>query len=82
MSDQHDFYDDFHRESAEMLELNYDEVVTETPRAWLIRFPMDDDLNNKEEWLPKSMCHLHEPSKTIEVPEWLVYEKEIEDYEL
>lgn len=48
---------------------SYDDLVTKTPRAWLLRFG-DDDI-----WLPKSQCDLYEHSREVDVPNWLAEEK-------
>lgn len=59
---------------------HYDQILSETPRAWFIRFPMKSDLTNDDVWLPKSQCDIVESEKTIEVPEWLIAEKNLEEY--
>lgn len=61
--------------------LAYLRVKRSTAKAWLIEFEIDKDLNSVEAWLPKSQCALDENAQVIYVPEWLVFEKELEQYE-
>ncbi len=56
-----------------MIELQYDAVLKETDNAWLIEFEP-----SVEVWIPKSQCG--EPDGTIEIKEWLVTEKELDEY--
>jgi len=51
----------------------YDSVEQETENAWLIEFEP-----GMQVWIPKSQCE--EPDGTIEVKEWLVKKKELEEY--
>ncbi len=64
------------------LRLGFIQISAETPDAWLIVFGMDDELNDVEHWMPKSICRLDRSIYEIEVPEWLVIEKELESYEI
>jgi hypothetical protein len=59
--------------------LNYVCIKHETKAAWLVQFEMTKDLESVEAWLPKSQCAL-QPDKLIQVPAWLVYEKDLESY--
>jgi len=61
--------------------LNIERVIQESKKAWHIEFPMDDNLDNVTCWLPKSQCTLRAEAKKIQVPEWLVIENDLEDYE-
>ncbi len=57
-----------------MIEVMYDSVEQETENAWLIEFEP-----GVQHWMPKSQCG--EPDgNTIEVKDWLVDKKELEDY--
>lgn len=78
--------DDFRcgRSSAgrETIYIDFDQILRETDDAWFIRFAMKDDLTNDEHWFPKSQCEIPDPDqKIIEVPRWLVDEKDVWDYE-
>jgi len=53
------------------VEVDFDELKAETPRAWLIRIDEDDI------WIPKSVCDLDEQEGITEIPEWLAFEKEL-----
>lgn len=61
--------------------LKFERIVKESEKAWLVEFPMDDELNNVTCWLPKSQCKIRLQDKQIQVPQWLVEEKELEDYQ-
>ena len=83
MGDMADWYNDQNElsllqgeimDDKEMYEINYDKKEHETDKAWLFIF------EDKKVWLPKSQCELDELNKIINVPVWLVEEKEIEDY--
>jgi len=50
----------------------YDELLTQTDAAWLLRF------DNEQIWLPKSQCDIDERTKEIDIPEWLAIEKGLE----
>ncbi len=65
----------------EKVEIAFEEVIKETQKAWLLRFPMKKDLSNEDIWFPMSQCDLDEKNKRIWVPRWLVTEKSIEEYE-
>lgn len=55
--------------------LVFDELLDETNFAWLIRF------NDSDIWLPKSQCEMHETDDLVYVPEWLVMNEGLENYE-
>ncbi len=61
------------------VEVTFTEIVHETDPdnsdsgAYLIEFE-----SGIEKWLPKSQCILNE--KTIEIPEWLAIEHELDAY--
>lgn len=55
--------------SDEMVEINFDSVVTVTDRAWLL------DLGDCEIWFPRSICEIDYEDNEIIVPEWLAIEK-------
>ena len=61
--------------------LEFVSIKHETKAAWLVQFEMTKDLETVEEWLPKSQCILFLSAKTIQVPAWLVYEKDLEQYD-
>lgn len=61
--------------------LNFERVIQESKKAWHIEFPMDDNLDNVSCWLPKSQCKIRIEEKKIQVPEWLVAENDLEDYQ-
>jgi hypothetical protein len=58
--------------------LKYSRIKQETKNAWLVEF--GEGLDADEAWLPKSQCSLLTDNE-IEVPEWLILENELEDYE-
>lgn len=64
-----------------LLVLNFERVIQESKMAWHIEFPMDDELNNVTCWLPKSQCKIRLQDKKVQVPQWLVEEKDLEDYQ-
>lgn len=67
----------------EIIYLKFDQILRETDDAWFVRFPMKDDLTNDDHWFPKSQCDIPAPEQQIiEVPRWLVEEKEVEEYEV
>lgn len=88
MSDNLDLdYDDYDGESVgrgkETLYLNFEAIVSETAKAWFVRFPMKPDLTNDDAWMPKSQCEIpNSEQKIIEVPRWLVEEKGLEEYQV
>lgn len=49
--------------------IDYDELKTETNKAWLL------DIEGEEIWFPKSQCDLDEESSCIEIPKWLAKAK-------
>lgn len=53
--------------STEMIVIPFDEVYSETEKAYLIKF--NDDC---KEWIPKSQCALDDNSSAIAVARWLV----------
>ncbi len=46
------------------------EVLHSTDKAWML-----NDADNEEVWLPKSMCEYDDTDKTMQLPEWLAFEK-------
>lgn len=59
------------------VELKYDEMLHETELAYLLRF------DTEEEWIPKSQVEsIDEDNCTVELPEWLVLKKGLENYEV
>ncbi len=59
-------------ENDEMIEYTIDELKA---------FSDTDDydaIDNKDYWLPKSICDLDRTNMIIEVPKWLAIEKELE----
>ena len=72
------FYDDDRQ--CTFQEVIFTSVLAETFKAWLIRFPMDKKLISQECWLPKSQCTIDMKNKIIEVPEWLINEKDLWDH--
>jgi hypothetical protein len=56
-------------EDADLAEVDYDRVVTETAKAVLFDFSGD------EVWLPLSQIWLDTDSKTVTMPFWLAREK-------
>lgn len=72
---------DIDDEGSRLVVLAFERIVAETPDAWLLDFGMnEEDLHPVEHWLPKSQCDLLSDTE-IEVPEWLVLEKGIDEYE-
>lgn len=80
MSEMTDDLDLYELEYDEPEMIRFESLLRETPKAWFIRFPMKDDLTNDDVWLPKSQCEIDRRSKTIEVPGWLMEEKNLYDY--
>jgi phosphoribosylaminoimidazole carboxylase (NCAIR synthetase) len=79
-----DYFEDEDREldnKYTLLVLNFERVIQESKKAWLVEFPMDDELNNVTCWLPKSQCKVRLQDKKIQVPQWLVEENDLEDYQ-
>lgn len=56
-------------EDSDLVELDYDRVVTETTKAVLL------DFNGDEVWLPLSKIELDTDSETVTMPFWLATEK-------
>jgi hypothetical protein len=54
-----------HQAPAPMMSMLYQEIVTETEKAWLIK------MKSGEAWFPKSQCKLDVTHKVIRVPDWL-----------
>lgn len=61
--------------NQKIITLVYDEIKRPTDLACLFVF------GDKEAWLPRSQIDIDGKTKTVEVPLWLVEEKELEDYE-
>jgi len=76
-------YDDFDPDEGadDGMVLSFERVKAETKKAWLVVFESDGLEIVEEAWLPKSECVLNTQKSEIEVPSWLVYEKELEKYE-
>lgn len=53
--------------------LEYDMVVTETPKSWLLLMTWVD--NNFTMWMPKNCCKLHEDDNMVQLPMWLMRAK-------
>lgn len=49
------------------------DLVRETEKAWLFK----NDVDSENYWLPKSQCEWDPVNHVMEVPGWLVDEKEI-----
>lgn len=49
----------------DMIEVCYDEFVSETADAWLI------EVDGIDIWFPKSECQIDKRGETIDVPKWL-----------
>ena len=60
---------------SKTITLVYDDFVTPTAKAFLVTF------GDEEVWLPQSLTEIDESSNTLEIPEWLAIEKELEGYE-
>jgi hypothetical protein len=64
---------------AKMHQIEYDEVVRETDKAWLLLMTwVDDDFTM---WVPKEPCYLDTKRKYIVMPHWLV-ERKAEELEI
>ena len=59
------------------MEITYDKIIRETPKAYLVLF------GDEWIWLPKSKIEIRELTheKYITLPMWLAVEKGLEDYE-
>jgi hypothetical protein len=57
--------------SKKLTDIEYDKIVHETEKAYLISF------GGKEVWLPKSMIEVDVDTMTVTMPERLAIEKEI-----
>ena len=60
---------------SEMYTVAFDEILSETDKAWLF------DFMESEHWLPKSQCEIVEGGQEggyVSVPEWLLIDKEID----
>ena len=73
------FDDDGYYRSERFCAMRFDAILRETPKAWLVRLPIQDDLSSKEIWFPKSQCELI-GKNGLRIPGWLVEEKDIEEY--
>lgn len=62
------------KKGGKTMDIKIKNVKHETPKAWLAI--MEDD---KEVWLPKSQCQLKE--NVMSIPDWLVEEKELNEYD-
>lgn len=60
--------------SNEVHTLTFVAIKAESDKAWNIQF------KKHTEWLPKSQCRIDKQYKEIEVPEWLVEQKDLWDY--
>lgn len=69
------FYDE---DDQDMVYLKFRLVKQETKSAWLVEF--GEGLDAEQAWLPKSQCVMID-TETIEVPEWLVIEKDLDLFE-
>lgn len=57
----------------ELIEVEIDEVITTTGRAYLVSMSwIDDDFKI---WLPKSKCDVYQNGRVINVPRWLLIAK-------
>ena len=61
--------------NQEIVTLVYDDFIAPTPRAFLVTF------GDEKIWLPQSLTEIDGNTKTLEIPQWLMIEKGIEDYE-
>jgi len=61
----------------EPFELSYVRVERETEKAWLILLEETPPTHRLARWFPKSQCDIHEDSKIIIAPYWLVKEKRL-----
>jgi len=61
----------------DMVTLSFERVETDTAAAWLVVFEEEEGV---QAWMPKSRCELDLEAGKIRAPQWLVEEKEIEDY--
>lgn len=52
---------------SEMIDLDIDDILAETDKAWLV------SIGGDEHWLPKSMCEIYNDQVTM--PEWLAEKK-------
>jgi len=78
--DDHDDFGPDEYGDNDVFVLAFERVKAETKKAWFVIFE-SDGLEIVEAWLPKSECVLNTQKSEIEVPSWLVYEKELEKYE-
>jgi hypothetical protein len=46
-------------------------VLMVTDKAWLVV------INRREEWVPKSLCHMDQQNESVRVPIWLAEKKEM-----
>jgi len=51
------------------MKCTFDEIIKETEAAWCL------DVGDAKVWIPKSQGTIDEDENTIEIPEWLAYEK-------
>lgn len=62
-------YGEFDDDYEETYSILFDDIVTETEKAWLI------DIDGDEIWFPKSVCEVIDDS--IVMPYWLAEKKEL-----
>lgn len=56
-------------EQDEPVVIGFESVLASTEKAWLIKF------HDRQEWLPKSQCTIHEETEEVEMPNWLYLKK-------
>ena len=63
------------RTDDEPVEIEYEEIVNETPAAYCFRVPTYKD-ETRDMWIPKSQLMDHDQAAcTFEVPEWLARDR-------
>lgn len=55
----------------DLVDLNFDEVLAETEKAWLIV------IGDEKHWLPKSQVEIDLEDRQVTLPKWLAEEKEL-----
>ncbi len=55
----------------ELLEIDYDALLTESHQAWLV------EIDGRQIWLPKAQCDIDENGSTIDVPAWLCEKEDL-----
>ena len=66
----YDPYDDFISQGDEPTTVEFEEVIGETEKAWLLGMP-----DGEEIWFPKSQCKLRRRSRSLTLPVWLASAK-------